>query len=421
MKNTYILGYGIFAFVILLLTAGWFFYTIKNDSKKGSLEAERTFSWITSEIEKIALSDGFMTDSFIEKTTNLCQQSQKLSVAMISTPSGTVFAWPKKSTFVQYDINGMPQIINTSLFMKIFSTTLNIGDNSKGSVILTSVLFILKPDSIFSASRNSFLIVLTILLITIIFLFFDLPAKKKISQQTHDSGNSSNEGISLPVDMDSEKNIDDTVISDYDFQMTNADTDMSSPEQESSQEVNQNANETVKTETFSQTNPEGLFSPISGIGWEQYLTDRLDAELIRAASSEQDLSLIVIRVSGLLHTDLLSKKIAKVLVDAFKFRDLVFELGVNGFAGILQNINLDQAMKIADELYAGIDSILMELSYSGQITIGITTRTARLLPAARMIEEALSAAQKAVEEPSLPIVAFRTNPGKYRNFVAENT
>lgn len=421
MKNTYILGYGIFAFVILLLTAGWFFYTVNSDLKKGSIDAERTFSWITSEIEKIALSDGFMTDSFIEKTTNLCKQSQNISVAMISTPSGTVFALPKNSTSIQYDINGMPQIMNTSLFMKVFSTTLNIGDNSKGSVILTSVLYILKPDSIFSASRNSFLIVLTILLITIIFLFLDIPTKKKNSQQAHDFDKSSKEIISLPVEADSEKNIDDTVISDYDFQMTEADTDMSRTELENIQEINQTTHETVKTETSSQTNPEGLFSPISGIGWEQYLTDRLDAELIRAASSEQDLSLIVIRVSGLLHTDLLSKKIAKVLLDAFKFRDLVFELGVNGFAGILQNINLDQAMKIADELYAGIDSILMELSYSGQITIGITTRTARLLPASRMIEEALSAAQKAVEEPSFPIVAFRANPGKYRNFVAENT
>jgi PleD family two-component response regulator len=118
---------------------------------------------------------------------------------------------------------------------------------------------------------------------------------------------------------------------------------------------------------------------------------------------------------------LISRKIAQILLDTIKFRDMVFEFGQNGFAGILQNMNLDETMKIADDLYSGIDAILMELSFDGQITIGLTTRTARLLPASRMIEEAVSAAKKAEEEPSLPIVAFRANPEKYRNFVSENT
>jgi hypothetical protein len=76
-------------------------------------------------------------------------------------------------------------------------------------------------------------------------------------------------------------------------------------------------------------------------------------------------------------------------------------------------------MKEADDIYAKIDSLFMDTGFNGQMTIGITTRTARLLPASRMIEEAVSAAKKALEEPSLPIVAFRANPEKYRDFVAE--
>jgi PleD family two-component response regulator len=166
--------------------------------------------------------------------------------------------------------------------------------------------------------------------------------------------------------------------------------------------------------------PEGLFSPVTGMGWEQYLAERLDAELVRAASSEQDLTLVIVRIAGLLHTDALSKTIADALLQTFRFRDLVFEFGANGFAGILQNVGLDEAMKTAEGVYAGIDSILMETSFEGQITIGITTRTARLLPASRMIEEASSAARKAEEEPSLPIVAFRANPEKYRDFIVNN-
>jgi GGDEF domain-containing protein len=174
------------------------------------------------------------------------------------------------------------------------------------------------------------------------------------------------------------------------------------------------------SDTIDDQRPEGLYSPATGVGWEEYLKERLDAELVRAASSEQDLSLMVVRISGTKHTDLVSRKIAQAFLELIKFRDMVFEFGVDGFAGIYQNVTLDQAMKLADELYENIDALLMESGYESQITIGITTRTARLISADRMLDEAVAAATKAVAEPDLPIVAFRANPDKYRDFVAGN-
>ncbi len=412
MKNKFIVAYGIFAFIILLGTVLWFVFSVSAEKDRGSLEAEQSNKWLSRETAALALSDGFMSDGFIQKLTTMCQGSTKLSALVIMTPSGAVFAWPSRSESLQYDLSGKPQIKNTSMFMKSFSTTLDIGDSQSGSVVLDSAIYILLPDAIFSASRNSFLVVFTLVLLTFIFILFDFPAKKQSVKAT-------------PFIVTPSDDIDDSAVSLSDIEMTNLDADDIDPyEHDSPGTISETAGETVaetQSANGNHTSPEGLFSPLTGIGWEQYLADRLDAELIRAASSEQDLSLIIIQVTGLLHTDLLSKKIAKVLLDTFKFRDLVFEFGTSGFAGILQNINLDQAMKIADELYAGIDSILMELAYSGRITIGITTRTARLLPASRMIEEAVSAVKKAVEEPSLPIVAFRANPEKYRSFVAENT
>ena len=42
------------------------------------------------------------------------------------------------------------------------------------------------------------------------------------------------------------------------------------------------------------------------------------------------------------------------------------------------------------------------------------------MSADRMLDEAVAAATKAVAEPDLPIVAFRANPDKYRDFVAGN-
>jgi GGDEF domain-containing protein len=439
MKNKFVTAYGIVAFIILLLSVAWFVFSVSGESYQGKLDADRSFSWIYREAGSSAVSDGFMSNEFIRKMTEICRQSRLLSAVVISTPSGAVFAWPETSDSIQYDLHGKPQIINSSIFMKVYSSALDIGNDPSGSTVLTAVIYTLHPDAVFSASRNSFFVILALLLVTLIVIVVNAPEK---DEKRHGVNKAAiippTEGVSLTSASKAEI-IDDTAVTmDLDPQdeisvesssVQAGDVDRSvdfqdeTPMTEGSSRPSsrESASVTAEQQVSSTANgPEGLFSPVTGTGWEQYLCDRLDAELVRAASSEQDLSLIILRVSGLLHTDLLSRKIAKVLLDTFKFKDMVFEFGSNGFAGILQNYNLDQAMKTADELYAGIDSILMDMAFDGQITIGITTRTARLLDAKRMIEEAYNAARKAEEEPSLPIVAFRANPERYRNFVAEN-
>lgn len=427
MKNKFIAAYGIAASVILILSVVWFFAAISTEARNGTSEAEKSFAWIKNETVSVALSDGFMTDAFIHDLTALCQKSRLLSAVVINTPSGEVFAWPQNSPEITYGMNGAGQITGSSFFMKAYSAPLDIGDGTAGSITIAASLNVLSPDSIFAACRNSFLVILALLFGTVVVILTYAPEKsgeRKAKAPKNISGIKDDiPGVTLSASPDIEL-IDDSAISidtaqplPEDFPVPPTDAIVSGIGA-----VDASAGETAATnQQASSGAPEGLFSPVTGTGWEQYLLDRLDAELVRAASSEQDLSLIIIRIAGLSHTDELAKKIAHVLLDSFRFKDMVFEYGTNGFAGILQNVNLDEAMKTADLLYAGIDSILMETGYDGQITIGITTRTARLLPASRMIEEASSAARKAEEEPSLPIVAFRANPEKYRNFVAERS
>jgi FOG: GGDEF domain len=430
MKNKFIAAYGIAASAILILSVVWFFAAISTESRNGTSEAEKSFAWIKNETVSAALSDGFMTDTFIHDLTAVCQKSRLLSAVVINTPSGEVFAWPQNSPEITHEMNGDGQITGTSFFMKAYSAPLDIGDGTAGSITIAASLNVLSSDSIFAACRNSFLVILALLFGTVVVILTYTPEKtgeRKVKAPKNVSAtNADIPGVTLSAAPDIEL-IDDSAISIdsaqpvlEDFPVLPTDSIVSGIGS-----VDGTADSTESVAAPSQPAysgaPEGLFSPVTGTGWEQYLLDRLDAELVRAASSEQDLSLIIIRIAGLSHTDELAKKVAQVLLDTFRFKDMVFEYGTNGFAGILQNVNLDEAMKTADLLYAGIDSILMETEYDGQITIGITTRTARLLPASRMIEEASSAARKAEEEPSLPIVAFRANPEKYRNFVAERS
>ncbi len=464
MKNRFIFGYGIASILVLVFAVGWFAFSIASEIQKGTVEAEKSFSWISRTTELSSVSDGFMSDSFVKRITGVCRQSRSLAAMVITTPSGMVYAWPDGSPYLASDASGKPRIIDSGLFMKTFSMNLDLPDVPGSPVLMTAVLYILHPSAIYASSRVSFLVTLALILITFIVIIAVTPARKteqtrgpsideldahvsatRAARKSNDAVMECSEqfddsAVSMPPDRIDEGSIDGDDGFDYGIDVADS-ADIAQATAEcvddhgdaealtaggydivGDRETSHDANEeepSAAARGEKGSMPEGLYSPVTGIGWEQYLSERLDSELVRAASSEQDLSLVILRVSGLVHTDLVSRKISQILLDVFKFRDMIFEFGADGFAGILQNINLDQAMKVADGLFSRVDGLLMEMSFDGKITIGITTRTARLLPAERMIEEAFSAAKKAAGEPNIPIVAFRANPEKYRNFLAE--
>ena len=79
------------------------------------------------------------------------------------------------------------------------------------------------------------------------------------------------------------------------------------------------------TEDVATAEPAGLFSPTTGFGWESYLEERLDSELIRSASAEEDIGLMMIRIQGMDKSDPRSTAIYEKLLEFYKFRDLIFE------------------------------------------------------------------------------------------------
>lgn len=174
----------------------------------------------------------------------------------------------------------------------------------------------------------------------------------------------------------------------------------------------------IKDSTIpSVSDPMGLFSDVTGLGWASYLEPRLDSELIRATSSEQDLSLVFLQIKELNENIKAKKQIATILLQHFKFRDFVFEYTDDSFAGVLVNVDLDQCMVICENLYSDIKDYLLSENLSYEVGIGVSTRCLRIIPATRIITESQQALARAFEEEDLPIVAFRVNPEKYRDYV----
>ncbi len=170
-------------------------------------------------------------------------------------------------------------------------------------------------------------------------------------------------------------------------------------------------------EKLSDESEKGLFSPASGFGWESYLETRLESELVRAASSEQDLALAVIKIPGMTKESDYYGNICQVLQNFFQFKDFIFECGEDGFAAIMQRCDIDQAMQNAELLHAEMTGALSSAGQSSKPLIGISSRSLRLISAERLKNEAQQALAHASGEADSPIIAFRVNPEKYRKFM----
>jgi len=165
--------------------------------------------------------------------------------------------------------------------------------------------------------------------------------------------------------------------------------------------------------------PTGLFSPATGFGWESYLKPRLASELVRAASSEQDLSLFIITIPGLSRDNPCTKEVCKILLDEFVFPDMLFEYKEDSFAAIKINEALDPAILRAQKFHSEISAALKNAQSDAVCTVGISARSLRIISADRLLNEAVEAAKHAGEDPDAPIIAFRVNPDKYRQYLAE--
>jgi hypothetical protein len=169
---------------------------------------------------------------------------------------------------------------------------------------------------------------------------------------------------------------------------------------------------------------QGLYSPDSGLGWPEYLPERLGAELSRAASFEQDLVLLELSHEGIPRDSPSYRVIIRILLEFFSFRDLAFEQDPAGLAVILPNIDAEHALRMTEEFLKKVTSILREEEASSdyrKIFIGLSSRSGRLVDAERVITEARAALTRAREEGDSRIVAFKADPNKYRNYIATRT
>lgn len=165
--------------------------------------------------------------------------------------------------------------------------------------------------------------------------------------------------------------------------------------------------------------PEGLFSSITGFCWEEYMIPRLDSELMRAASSDQDIALLTISIPKLDWSSDAGQTVCALIQDAFKFRDMIFEYKDSGCTAILQGLSRKQVLQKAENLHTDIIAELAKRYEYYIVSIGIANRALRLISGSRLANESEQALLRAQSDTDSPIVEFKIDYDKYKNFITE--
>ena len=155
-----------------------------------------------------------------------------------------------------------------------------------------------------------------------------------------------------------------------------------------------------------------LYNPDSGLGWEHFLEERLSLELERAASFDQDLVLVILKNNQAPAE--IWEKLTSLVKEKFRYSDLVFEAGEASLAIIDPNKDLDESIEDIQGFLKNLEDSIGNKS----TTVGLSSRNGRLISGNRLIREASSSLNKADNEN--PIVGFRSDPERFREFLGKN-
>lgn len=161
------------------------------------------------------------------------------------------------------------------------------------------------------------------------------------------------------------------------------------------------------------------YSPFTGFSWESFIDVSTQEELQASIEQGKDVSLMFMRISGLDRMDYISESVRTVLFTAIANRELLFEYKTDGYAVLLPQTDIDGAIKIAELIEPKVAEVLQAQNFPGQLMIGIASRTQRMIDASVLHDEAEKALAHA--DASLPLIAFRVDPEKYKEFVEQQT
>ena len=442
MKRKSITIYTVLISVIFLFCIIFFGYNIFYEYSHGEIRSKKTSEFV---IKTIKLN---------EENTNfnrLFEDKNDYEAILVKKDGKLVFSYPE---------TGLSSIKETRM-VKIYDEEFKT-ENSEYHVKLA--LYILRPSVIFYYAKFTFIAILVATIFSfILILYYQLSSKKEerdedfklieeksneeesqksseIIDQSSDlhlfSESSSNEENTQNTDsqgivqgsksLQTDNNSVNTEVSLENKNATvNAGTESNQAtfnKAESKEEIYQVPSTPLSSfDSISEETPNeasDLFSPKTGFSNRNQLESRLESEIVRSASEEQDVSLIISRIQGLDYSSEAGKKISSLILSEVPFRNLVFNFYDDGFALIKKNTSIEDAESYSQGLLSKILLLLKEYQLEElKCGIGISSRSIRIVSEGRMIKEAEEALKHSFDDGDNQITAFHVDIEKYREFL----
>ncbi|MDE5898449.1 MAG: hypothetical protein K2H09_04200, partial [Treponemataceae bacterium] len=145
------------------------------------------------------------------------------------------------------------------------------------------------------------------------------------------------------------------------------------------------------------------------------LEERLAEALRRAEETGCDVSLLMVSVSGAPADGDVLRSVRVHLFGQFSDEGSVLEVGAGRFAVVRSGLSIDAAESVADSIQS---ELCGRTAGSGaKCCIGISSKSARSLPASRLVLEAEEALRHAEEDSESSVVAFHVDIEKYREYI----
>ena len=308
-------------------------------------------------------------------------------------------------------------------YSKTFTT-----DSSGQTVQLNAVIYTLKPNSIFYYAKVTFFFILIATVISILILIFVKSEEdhSKSVQEEISAEKMEIEESEVAETEPEDSNTETSVLFDDTFEL---EKDESSLEEYDESDTEQIIEEPLdKTESLTKNSSKYSISDISEnfeelpekqelLPGKDNFRINLEEELIHASGNETDLSVIIIRIQSLNKDEEILQQLIDDFNQASENKGKLYNYNSDSFGIILTDTPLDDGMKVTDSIYNIVNSTLTKNGLDCSITIGISSRTGRLISGERLITEAEQAQKHAEEDSTSPVIAFRVNPEKYRNFI----
>lgn len=398
---------------VLLISVIYFVTGIITDKKAGPSQAQVLFDSLSKKTEIIANKYDYNSNAFADSFMQAVKDFDDYASLELIMNGKTLYSYPATKA----------NTIDTQNYTKDFTKSLNL--NNGNNLVLKAQIYTVKPASLFYHARTAFILIFIATLIAILILIFAKPEGSKDTvikfehKDTFDdnpfrSDNVAAEPLSEDTSVEQDNSVEELeeeITSPSDFLSNEEETTLnfsdnevySSEEAEEQTEVSETESDSEVTATISE---------------EEALLPALEEELIHSASQEQDLSLIIVRIAGIPNDDTNSAQ-AACIKNCVNNRGSAYRYGKDAYALLIKALKLDDALQDAESLLERLAASLRDQGLPA-ITIGISSRTERLISADRLLTEASEAQKHASDDMTSPIIAFRVNPEKYRNFILNN-